>query len=104
MNYSRIIAGPRANYETGASEAIQSFHNGVVTDTELFGKGLDRDFPSRRHPANRKEQLVLLRLKLQGSRGLRAGFQEQADAVAELRQGTVVRLSDIMGHTIQLYR
>jgi hypothetical protein len=77
--------------QTHARKTVNALHSGVVFHKQTGRQMLNRGAISRRHPADCEKKLKLFGLQAGGTRGLFAFRKEQPDAVAEFREGTVIR-------------
>ena len=80
--------------------AVDQLDRAVVENLQALGEGAHRGRNTVRHPLDREQKLMLLRLDPGGTRGLVAEPREAAQLVAKFRQGTVVtEVETWNGHT-----
>jgi hypothetical protein len=82
-----IVQSPQ---QAHARQTVNALNDRVVLHQETSCQMLNRGAVSRRHSANREEQLKLFGFQAGGTGGLFAFRKKQPDAEAEFRQRTIV--------------
>src|SRR5262249_44951020 len=90
LDLAPVLARTAAAQEAALLEAIGELDRTVVAQLQPLGEHADRRAPVEREALHREQQLVLLRGEPGGARRGLAEAQEQAHAVAELREGAVL--------------
>jgi len=93
----------RAPHEPARLHPIDELDRAVMPELQPLGEPADGGGDAGRHAAQRKQELVLLRLEARLPGRLLAEAEEAPELVPELRQGAVIRGSEAL-HDPIIYR
>src|ERR1700722_8498994 len=95
-NFAPIIIRAAANNIPSGLKAVHKFDRAVMANLHSIRQFADARTHIRRHPFNRKHQLILAAFQASPLYYLFAEVEKAANLVAELRQGLVVRQSELL--------